>query len=247
MIKALLIIGALFVVCFLLGSIPWGVIISKVFFKTDIRQHGSGNIGTTNAMRSLGKVGGASVFVLDFAKGLVSGLIALAVAGFLATENPVTGLGWLVPLLVGVTGDKMLAMDLATLQMAQHICLAVSFLACIWGHIFSPWLGFKGGKGIAVAVGCLFAVFGPVGAWLELAIFIVLVVVTRYVSVGSVAAAAACPFFSLYYFAGNWFAIALCTVAALTVIWAHRENIARLRAGTERRIGDKKQQRTTTA
>ncbi len=236
----MLIVAALFVACFLLGSIPWGLIISKVFFKTDIRQHGSGNIGTTNAMRSLGKVGGASVFVLDFAKGLGSGALGLAVASFLVLENPVTKLPWITPLLVGVTGDKMLAMSLSTIQTANEICLAVAFLACVWGHIFSPWLGFKGGKGIAVAVGCLFMTFGFVGAWLELAIFIVLVLATRYVSVGSVAAAAACPFFALYYFWGNGFSVLLCTVAALTVIWAHRENIARLRAGTERRIGDKK-------
>ncbi len=243
MVKASLIILALFAVCFLLGSIPWGVIISKVFFKTDIRKHGSGNIGTTNAMRSLGKVGGASVFVLDFLKGLASGALGLAVAAFLVTENPVTNLPWITPLMTFVMGDKMLAMDLSTIETASQICLSVSFLACVWGHIFSPWLGFKGGKGIAVAVGCLFMTFGFVGAWLELAIFIVLVLVTRYVSVGSIAAAAACPFFALYYFWGNGFAVVLCTLAALTVIWAHRENIARLRAGTESRIGDKKKQK----
>ena len=241
MFKAALILLALFAVAFLLGSIPWGVIISKVFFKKDIRNEGSGNIGTTNAMRSMGKVGGASVFLLDFGKGLLSGVIALCVAAFLMTENPATGDPWLVPLLTFATGDKMLAYDLALAsQTARHLCLGIAFLGCVWGHIFSPWLGFKGGKGIAVAVGCLFMVFGFVGAWLELAIFIVLVLATRYVSVGSVAAAAACPFFSLYYFWGSWLTVALCTVAAVTVIWAHRENIARLLAGTERRIGGKK-------
>lgn len=240
MIKASLILAALFAVCFLLGSIPWGVVISKVFFHKDIRDEGSGNIGTTNAMRSMGKVGGSAVFVLDFGKGLLSGAIALAVAGFLVTDNPATGDSWLVPLLTFVTGDKMLAWDLATPLMARQMCLAISFLGCVWGHIFSPWLGFKGGKGIAVAVGCLFMVFGPVGACLELTIFIVLVVATRYVSLGSVAAAVACPFFSLYFFWGNWFSVALCTLAALTVVWAHRENIKRLLAGNERRIGDKK-------
>ena len=75
-------LGALgvFVASFLLGSIPWGVIISRVFFHTDIREHGSGNIGTTNALRTMGKVGGGAVFVLDFGKGIVSGLIAAAAA-----------------------------------------------------------------------------------------------------------------------------------------------------------------------
>jgi len=117
--------------------------------------------------------------------------------------------------------------------------LAVAFLGCVWGHIFCPWLGFKGGKGIAVAVGCLFVTFGWIGACLELLIFIVLVATTKRVSVGSIAAAAACPFFALYFFWGDWLAWLFCTVAGLTVVWAHRENIKRLRAGTESRIGDK--------
>ena len=243
MVKALLIIVALFAVAFFLGSIPWGVIISKVFFKKDIRNEGSGNIGTTNAMRSMGKVGGSAVFLLDFGKGLLSGAIALAAAGLLLADNPATGQPLVLPLLTAVTGDKMLAYDM-TLDGAfvKQICLAVAFLGCIWGHIFSPWLGFKGGKGIAVAVGCLFMTFGPVGALLELSIFIVLVVATRFVSLGSVAAAVACPFFSLYFFWGNWFAIVICTIAAITVVWAHRENIGRLIAGNERRIADKKKE-----
>ena len=112
-----------------------------------------------------------------------------------------------------------------------------AFLGCTWGHIFSPWLKFKGGKGIAVAVGCLFVTFGPVGALLELALFIVLVVLTKYVSVGSMAAALACPFFALYFYWGNWVAWLLCAIAGLTVLWAHRANFARLRAGEERRLG----------
>lgn len=214
----LLVAGALFAAAFLLGSIPFGLIISKVFYHTDIREHGSGNIGTTNAIRTMGKVGGYSVFVLDFGKGLLSGVLAWAFSWYLLPGGDM-GPGSLV------SYDTM---------------LTVAFLGCVWGHIFSPWLKFKGGKGIAVAVGCLFVVFGWVGAWLELAIFIVLVVATKYVSVGSIAAAAACPFFSLYYFWGDWAAVALCTIAGLTVVWAHHENIARLRAGTESRIGDKK-------
>lgn len=237
MFTVTLLLLCLFVCCFALGSIPWGVIISKVFFKTDIRQHGSGNIGTTNAMRSLGKVGGASVFVLDFAKGLLSGFLALQVSSWLFAAQ------WdgVLAVCTLLLGDKIDAHGAMLDGYFMQLCLAVSFLGCVWGHIFSPWLGFKGGKGIAVAVGCLFMVFGFVGAWLELGIFIVLVLLTRYVSLGSVAAAAACPFFSLYYFWGNWAAVLLCSLAAVTVVWAHRENIARLIAGTERRIGDKKE------
>ena len=210
----------LFAVAFLLGSIPWGVVVSRLFYHTDIRQHGSGNIGTTNALRTMGKAGGAAVFVLDFGKGVVSGLLALATLWFF-----VPGGGLAPGAAVGT----------------YHDYLAVAFLGCVWGHIFSPWLKFKGGKGIAVAVGCLFTTFGWAGACLELLVFIVCVAATRYVSVGSLAAAVACPFFALYFFWGDWLAWTCCLLAALTVIWAHRGNIARLRAGTENRIGSKKE------
>jgi glycerol-3-phosphate acyltransferase PlsY len=120
------------------------------------------------------------------------------------------------------------------------IALSVAFWGCTWGHIFSPWLKFKGGKGIAVAVGCLFVTFGPIGAIIELLIFAVLVVTTKYVSVGSMAAALACPLLALWFFWGNWIAWAFCALTGLTVFWAHRGNLARLRAGTENRIGSKK-------
>ena len=202
-----LLIGGLFLICFFLGSIPWGVVISRVFYNTDVREHGSGNIGTTNAIRAMGKVGGYAVFVLDFGKGLASGFIALA----FGQVNP------------GLT----------------QLLLGVSFLASVWGHIFSPWLKFKGGKGIAVAIGNLFVTFGPIGAILELLIFGVLVVATRYVSVGSIASAAACPFIALYFYWGAWPAWVVISIGALTVVWAHRANIARLRDGTESRVGGK--------
>ena len=200
------------VISFLLGSIPWGLVISKVFFGKDLRDEGSGNIGTTNAIRAMGKPAGYAVFVLDFCKGLLSGFIALGIAGLFGMDDA-----------------------------GARLATAVAFFGCVYGHIFSPWLGFKGGKGIAVAIGCLFVTFGPVGAIIELAIFIVLVVVFKYVSLGSVAAALACPFLSLIFFWGNWLGVLLCAITGFTVIWAHRGNIQRLMNGTERRIGENKQ------
>lgn len=208
----------IFVIAFLLGSIPFGVIISRLFFKKDIRKEGSGNIGTTNAMRSLGKVGGASVFLLDFGKGLLSGFLGTV---FAAMTEPVHGIA------------------------AAQFILSLSFLGCVVGHIYSPWLKFHGGKGIAVAIGALFFVLGVWPSILELALFAVLVLVTRYVSVGSIAAAALCPFLSLYLFWGNIPAIAAMTIAALLVIFAHRENIARLLARNENRIGSKKEKQAS--
>ena len=211
-----IVIIVVLIVSFLLGSIPWGVIISRVFFHTDVREHGSGNIGTTNAFRTLGKVGGVAVFLLDFAKGLLSGFAAWATCALIA--DPAGGL-------------QTVSFDAV---------LACAFCGCVLGHIFTPWLGFKGGKGIAVAVGCMFVTFGPAVAFAELGLFAVLVITTKYVSVGSIAAALACPLFALARFWGDPLAVILCTIPALTVVWAHRGNIARLRVGTESKVGSKK-------
>ena len=200
-------------ITFFLGSIPFGVIISRLFFKKDIRNEGSGNIGTTNAMRSLGKIGGGAVFILDFGKGLLSGFLGTVFAGMTA---PLSG------------------------YEAGQLVLALSFFGCVVGHIYSPWLKFRGGKGIAVAIGALFFVFGPLFAVFELVIFAVLVVATRYVSVGSIAAALACPFFAFYLYWPNLPAACAISIAALLVVFAHRENIKRLINHNENRIGSKK-------
>lgn len=204
-----------FVVTFALGSIPWGVIISRLAYKKDIRSEGSGNIGATNALRTLGKRGGASVFALDFGKGLLSGLFAF----WIYTLN---------------------AFDMQDGQLVYNLFMAVGFAGCVWGHMFSPWLAFKGGKGIAVAVGYLFFLFGPIYTLVELGIFIVAVVITRYVSLGSVLAAVACPVIAFFLFEGYWVAFGIIVAVAFSIIWAHRGNIVRLAHGTESKIGSKK-------
>lgn len=220
-----------FAVSFLLGSIPWGVIVSKLAFRKDIRDEGSGNIGTTNAFRAMGKAGGVAVFLLDFGKGLLSGwigtLIAAQVAWALIADATETGTGvdplfWDGPLsLVG-------------------LALALAFAGCTLGHIFSPWLKFKGGKGIAVAAACLVFVFGPLGFLIEVTCFALGIALTRCVSVGSIAAAVVCPVLALYFYWGEWVPWLIIAATACTVIWAHRANIQRLRAGTENKIGAKK-------
>lgn len=230
-----------FLVTFFLGSIPFGLIISKVFYKKDIREHGSGNIGTTNAIRTMGKVGGFSVFLLDFGKGVLSGFVGLWIGqAFLDLHGyDLSSLN-----LVSYMNPWAIAPTIADPSSATYLAqvlLAVSFLGCIWGHIFSPWLKFKGGKGVAVAVGCLFVTLGIPAAIFELALFAILVITTRYVSVGSVIAALVCPFVSLYLLWGNWPAVILCAVAGFTMVWAHRENIKRLLKGTESRVGQKSQ------
>ena len=162
-----------FVVAYLLGSISWGLVISRVFYKVDLREHGSGNIGATNAVRVLGKVGYV-VFVLDFVKGILAGLTAKLI----------------VPHVAGGAGF--------TTWELEALLLGISLLACMWGHVFNPWLHFKGGKGIAVAGGCLVMVFGIWGCLAEVALFGIVALATRYISAGSISAAVFCPFVSLF-------------------------------------------------
>lgn len=212
---------ALLLVCtFLLGSIPWGVIVSRVAYHRDIRETGSGNIGATNALRAMGKTGGASVFLLDAGKGVASGAI-----GCLLWSQ------WIDAPALGIPSSWVM-------------CGAVALWGCVWGHIFSPWLKFKGGKGISVAFGCLFFTIGWQGALMELGVFIVFVAVSRYVSLGSVMAAVALMPLSVWLLWGNWAAVAICCICALTVIWAHRANIGRIASGTESRLSFKKKERS---
>ncbi len=240
-IEGVIVCLILLLVTFLVGSIPWGVVISRLFYKRDIRNEGSGNIGTTNAMRSLGRVGGVAVFILDFAKGLGSGGIGVLVASLITQGSPEATLQAFARIINPFVAEGSSAfLQVETAQAVTNFCVGVSFLGCVWGHIFSPWLRFKGGKGIAVAIGCLFVLFGPIGAIIELASFAIVVLITRYVSAGSLTASVLCPVICLCMFWGEWMTVIVGTVAALTVIWAHRGNISRLRHGTERRVGDKR-------
>ena len=232
----LLLFLGIFVLAFLLGSIPWGVIISKVFYHKDIRSVGSGNIGTTNAMRAMGKVGGCAVFVLDFGKGVLAGFLGALLATQTLNADVAGCASVLSATSFGLVSYEGSAVNAAFVSLAT----SVAFLGCILGHVFSPWLKFKGGKGIAVAAGCLLAVFGLPGFLIEIAAFAILVFATRYVSAGSLAAAVICPVVALFCCDGNPLAWLCCLAGAVVVIWAHRGNISRLRQGCERRIGESK-------
>ena len=199
---------------FLLGSIPFGFLLGKLR-GIDVREHGSGNIGSTNVFRTLGKQTGILCFFLDFCKGLIPVIIAMQ----LVPDSP--------------------------LGQSIEVCTA---LATILGHNYSPWIGFKGGKGIATTAGALLALM-PVAMLLLLLVFLIVTFTTKYVSVGSIAAGISLPiltFLGSYYHGkiadGTWnkplFIFAL--IAGTLAVWKHRGNIARLRAGTENRIGAKK-------
>ena len=175
---------------YLLGSISTGVVLSKLFAKTDIRTQGSGNAGTTNMLRILGRKMALLTFVGDMLKGIIAVFIGKALVG-----------GTLGGML-GVTG-------------------------AVLGHYYPLYFGFKGGKGIATSFGSLLFVF-PIQALLAFAVFLVLVGVTHYVSVGSVAAAVTLPLLVVLTTPDNLpVCILVCCIGA-SVIWRHRANIVRL-------------------
>ncbi|WP_144742974.1 glycerol-3-phosphate 1-O-acyltransferase PlsY [Enorma burkinafasonensis] len=205
----------LMLVSYLICGIPFGKILAKRFAHKDLQQEGSGNIGTTNALRVAGPKVAAITLAFDLLKGTVCMVAAKQV-------------------LLGGSWDAGVPVDLM---------VALVALACLYGHIFSPYLHFHGGKGIATGVGILFGFFWPL-AIVHLAIFIVLVAITRYVSVGSIVTAAVVPvtvFVAFPHLAPA--AIAVWALLGWSVVWAHRANIGRLRAGTESKLsfGSKKE------
>ena len=225
MLPALLILAA-----FLSGSVPFGLLIGKLK-GVDVRREGSGNIGATNLGRVLGRRFFWICFALDFLKGLLPTLI-----GGLA---------------LGYAGR----LDLPARESA--VWLAIMF-APVLGHVFCPWIGFKGGKGVATSLGALLGVWPAltVPGLGGLAVFLVVVGVWRYVSLASVAASIAIPICVAAWFhvaslgygphpAGQVRVVHMLPYLGLTillgalVIWRHRANITRLRAGTEPKIGRK--------
>ncbi len=201
--------AVVFGLAYLVGSVPWGLLIGK-FNGLDIRYHGSGNIGATNVRRVLGRDWGAACFILDFMKGLVA--------------------VWVVGVHIGP--EFSLSPELGKILAAG---------GAVAGHVWPVWLGFKGGKGVATTLGALVAV-----SWLAVLIALVTWVLcfllTRYVSVASLGAAAMLP-------VGHVISglvrdhrvvtpsLLLLTVLAAVIIYRHRSNIERLRAGNEFRFG----------
>jgi len=200
-------------VAFLCGSVPFGFWAGKLK-GLDIRQHGSGNIGATNVIRVCGKGIGIPVFILDMIKGLVPVLLP----SWMLAGTEITG---------------------SLLSAAAVVC----GLAAILGHMFTPWLGFKGGKGVATAAGVLLgiapiAMLAAFGAWL------LFFFTSRYVSLASMAAAIAVPVTMAVQMvtAKSWDGVLLGfgILLAILVVVRHRTNIQRLMAGTESRVGKKK-------
>lgn len=197
---------------YLLGSIPFGYILVRLTRGEDVRASGSGNIGATNVARSGGKGLGILTLVLDTFKGWLPVWVVLHLPG------------------MPVANDRQL-----------HVLAAAVALLAVLGHMFTIWLRFKGGKGVATGLG-VFLALAPAAVLISVALFAVIFALTRYVSLGSIVAAASFPIILLIR-EGNIFGpwgMALTTTVAVLVIVRHHQNIGRLVNGTESRFGARK-------
>jgi glycerol-3-phosphate acyltransferase PlsY len=198
------------VAAYLLGSIPTGYLLVRLFRHRDIRSMGSGNIGATNVLRSGGKDLGAATFLLDVLKGCAAVWLGeWAAAHFFLWADP---------------------RDIE----------ALAALCAVLGHMFPVWLRFRGGKGVATGFG-VFLVAAPLAALSAIAVFGVILALTRYVSLASILASASFPVFAWLLAEGRCppFFFAVQIAVALLIILKHHQNIRRLLAGTESRLGAK--------
>jgi len=215
---------------FLLGSVPFGLIIARAK-GIDIRQHGSGNIGATNVLRVVGKKYGISCLFLDALKGFIPTVIAISCIRYTGMQNPMS-----------LSGLAPFSQEFS-IQTAQ-IFQVLTGLCAILGHNYSPWVGFKGGKGVATSAGVLIALM-PAAIVILIAVWAIVFLISKYVSLASIITAAVLPLLTLY---GSWFhgkiqngtwnkALFVFTlIIAILAIWKHRGNISRLRQGTEHRF-----------
>ncbi|HUN96177.1 MAG TPA: glycerol-3-phosphate 1-O-acyltransferase PlsY [Bradyrhizobium sp.] len=200
------------IIAYLLGSIPFGLILVRLFRNEDIRQQGSGNIGATNVIRSGSKGLGAVTFLLDAAKGFFAVVFA-----------------W------------QLAVHMHQTQFEAQNLAATAAICAIVGHIYTVWLGFKGGKGVATGFG-VFLGIAPLSALVALLAFILVFAISRYVSLASIIAAIVLPLAALlrHHEPLTPLMIAAVIVLPLLIIAKHHANIRRLVAGTEYRFGKSK-------
>jgi len=201
------------VVAYLLGSIPFGYLVVRIARGTDVRASGSGNIGATNVARA----GGAKLGILTLFLDALKGYLAVFLAERLA---------------------KQVFSNIDPQQRPYILaCMSLAVLFAMVGHIFPAWLKFRGGKGVATALGCFLAL-APKAVLVVMAIFAAVVIVSRYVSLGSIIASAAFPLFAyvLYRQDASPAMLAATVAASALIILKHRSNIERLIGGTENRL-----------
>lgn len=211
-------LALVFTIGYLLGSISFAVVISKTFYKQDIRNFGSGNAGMTNVLRTFGKKAAAATFAGDFFKGVVSVVICNA-----------------------IMNSQQLA-GVENIEFFRDLALYIAVAGALFGHLKPVFFGFKGGKGISVAFGAMMAGTPPITA-AAFGVWLVVVALTKYVSLASILAVAGYTVFTFISFmiSGSYsipHGIAAVILPAI-IIYAHRSNIVRLMNGTERKIGEK--------
>jgi glycerol-3-phosphate acyltransferase PlsY len=209
---------------YLFGSIPFGYLLVRIFRGEDVRQSGSGNIGATNVSRKSPVLGVITLF-LDALKGSLA--VAVGIQANLPLVDPVSTLQ------IPTWRDSLATPDVA-------VGAATAALFAILGHMFPVWLKFRGGKGVATALGA-FVIIAPKSVLLSAVVFLVAVLALRYVSLGSIAAVAAFPNTALllHEYANAPMALALMFFSSGLIIIMHHANIRRLLAGTENRLGSK--------
>lgn len=197
------------VFAYLCGSIPFGYILVRLFLKTDVRQTGSGNIGATNVARTGAKGLAILTLFLDALKGFAAVSLSTIISVAIA----------------GVPRDRITLIQ------------AFAGLFAILGHLYPVWLQFKGGKGVATALGVFLAI-APMPVGIVLGLFALVVLIAHYISLGSILAAAAFPFLVYLIYRDHFppAAYAMIAASSLLIIWKHRTNIQRLLAGTENRF-----------
>lgn len=218
---------------YLLGSIPFGLLLTRLAGLGDIRAIGSGNIGATNVLRTGKKGLAALTLLLDGAKGAVAVWLASALASYLVT---------LVMAAYGTTNPISITQQMNAPAM-QWFLMAVG-LAALLGHIFPLWLKFKGGKGVATALGVLTALAWPVGVAAML-IWLAAAYLSRISSLGALTALGTSPVVALAL--GRDELALFCVVVAALIYAKHLSNIRRLLAGTEPKIGEKKRDEPPSA
>lgn len=201
-------------IAYVLGSIPSAVWIGKKYYGVDIREHGSKNAGTTNMLRVLGRRAALPVFVLDFFKGFV----AVTLIGLMRYDADINS-AWLINLKI------------------------LGVFAAVIGHIFPIFANFKGGKGVATLVGAVTGIY-PQIIFLCFAVWFLVFLISHYVSLASMTAGCCFPLLVVIYSSSEWSRnndvsftfIIFAFAVAILLLWSHRKNIERLKAGTESKI-----------
>jgi glycerol-3-phosphate acyltransferase PlsY len=199
---------------YLLGSIPFGYLLVRIFRGEDVRQSGSGNIGATNVSRT-SPVLGVATLLLDALKGTAAALLSY----FLWTR---------------------MGLRTGAIDVLPFVPMSLAAFFAVLGHMFPVWLKFHGGKGVATALGS-FAIVAPAAVLIAAGIFIAVVAIFRYVSLGSILAVACFPFlvFAVYAWGRAPLILAMISTTSLLIVVKHHENIRRLLAGAENRMEKK--------